>query len=288
MTSELRSPQGRLDIALVAVDLDGTLLNEASQVGDFTAACVQKLVDQGIVFALATGRLPSRLPPSVLNLPGLTYGVFCNGGSVRHLHSGAVIACEPIPTASLIRVQALLAQTPIYYELYAEGFPYTDSQAIRYYSDAFYSPGKLPAMRQAKRVLAPEALQTLAAQAPVEKIFMPYLPADLAAMLQAKLADWPGLSLVQSDPTNLEVNAQTCSKAKGVAQLAAHLGISPEAVLVFGDAGNDLDMLAAFKYSVAMGQASAEIKAAARYVTDSCAQEGVGVFLQRYVLEADR
>ena len=65
--------------------------------------------------------------------------------------------------------------------------------------------------------------------------------------------------------------------------LSARLGLGPEQVMAFGDAGNDLEMLAWAGWSFAMANASVEAKKAARYETGSNAEGGVGMAVERWL-----
>ena len=59
-------------------------------------------------------------------------------------------------------------------------------------------------------------------------------------------------------------------------------GISPEECVAFGDATNDIEMLRAVKYGVAMGNATREVKASVDYVTDTNDNNGVAKFLKKF------
>ncbi len=86
----------------------------------------------------------------------------------------------------------------------------------------------------------------------------------------------------------LAVMNPACSKASGVALLAQHLGITMEEVMAIGDNNNDLEMLQAVGWSVAMGQAPEAIKAVANAVTTSNAEDGVALAIERYALGLGR
>jgi 5-amino-6-(5-phospho-D-ribitylamino)uracil phosphatase len=86
----------------------------------------------------------------------------------------------------------------------------------------------------------------------------------------------------------LAVMNPACSKASGVALLAQHLGIMMEEVMAIGDNNNDLEMLQAVGWSVAMGQAPEAVKAVASAVTTSNAEDGVARAIERYISGVDR
>ena len=90
--------------------------------------------------------------------------------------------------------------------------------------------------------------------------------------------------MVTSFAENLEFTAAGVNKGTAVQALSARLGLGPEQVMAFGDAGNDLEMLAWAGWSFAMANASAEAKKAARYETGSNAEGGVGMAVERWLL----
>lgn len=64
-------------------------------------------------------------------------------------------------------------------------------------------------------------------------------------------------------------------KPRGIQRFMAHYGITREQTMAFGDGGNDTDMLAYAGIGIAMGNAAAEPKAAADYITDDVDHDGV-------------
>ena len=83
----------------------------------------------------------------------------------------------------------------------------------------------------------------------------------------------------------MELTAPGVNKGSAVQALCARLGLAPEQVMAFGDAGNDLELLRWAGWSFAMGNASDEAKAAARYVTGSNTEAGVAMAVERYFLD---
>ena len=79
----------------------------------------------------------------------------------------------------------------------------------------------------------------------------------------------------------LTLTAATASKGEALKAACAHLGIDPREVVAFGDAHNDLEMFKIVGASVAMGQAEAEVKAAATAVTTRNDEDGVARAIER-------
>ena len=102
--------------------------------------------------------------------------------------------------------------------------------------------------------------------------------------LMERAAACGALEMVTSFAENLEFTAVGVNKGTAVQALSARLGLGPEQVMAFGDAGNDLEMLAWAGWSFAMANASVEAKKAARYETGSNAEGGVGMAVERWLL----
>ena len=83
-------PQEFSAIRLVALDLDGTLLNREGHVTPRTRAALQAAVDKGVYIVPATGRPLASLPPEVAQLPGIRYVITCNGAAVWDLGTDPV------------------------------------------------------------------------------------------------------------------------------------------------------------------------------------------------------
>ena len=83
-------PQQFPVIRLVALDLDGTLLNREGHVTPRTRAALQAAGDKGVYIVPATGRPLASLPPEVAQLPGIRYASTCNGAAVWDLGTDPV------------------------------------------------------------------------------------------------------------------------------------------------------------------------------------------------------
>ncbi len=80
----------------------------------------------------------------------------------------------------------------------------------------------------------------------------------------------------------MTLTTQTASKGLCLQKACAALAMTTESVIAFGDSEGDLDLFAAAGLSVAMGQASERVRAAADWVTDANTEHGIKTFLDRY------
>ena len=103
------------------------------------------------------------------------------------------------------------------------------------------------------------------------------------ALLQRELGS--GVLATRSQPYYLDVTDPLAHKGEAVKSLAKAFGVPISAVLTIGDGANDIPMLEAAGFGVAMGNGSDAVKAAAHAVTDDCEHDGFAKAIERYVLQ---
>lgn len=282
MNRKLRLPTEKLKVSLVAVDLDGTLLRDDSDISQRTAEAIHRLAESNIVFALATGRLPARMPTRLAAHPELRLGVFCNGALIARMPERELLFRCSLDQDVLQEAIRRLHDWEGYYECFSGGEPYTDKKHNVYFSRDFYHPSKQDLMDKTRHHV--EDLRDLVLDAPAEKLFFPHVDEEEEEKLLARLAGLTGLRYCHSTPLTLEINHEDVSKLNGLRTLADVLGVPQEEVLVFGDADNDLPMLEGFPLSVAMGNAPPEVACQARFDAPTNEEDGVAWFLENYVI----
>lgn len=99
------------------------------------------------------------------------------------------------------------------------------------------------------------------------------------------MEEMPHLQITSSAPGNVEIISPLAGKGTALSHVASQLGLTRENVMAVGDAGNDLNMLEYAYHSVAMGNATPDVLACCRYVTDSNDDCGVARIIEK-VMEA--
>ena len=116
--------------------------------------------------------------------------------------------------------------------------------------------------------------------------WMPYSRRMRSARSWGELISGQGWPVTTSFGENMELTAPGVNKGSAVQALCARLGLGPDQVMAFGDAGNDLELLGWAGWSFAMGNASDEAKAVAHYTTGTNREGGVGMAVEQYLLNA--
>ncbi|WP_087064625.1 Cof-type HAD-IIB family hydrolase [Intestinibacillus massiliensis] len=283
---------------LLALDLDGTLLDENSRVPEENARAVRTAQGLGVQVALCTGRnaADARRFSAMLAAPA-DWAVTANGADVRPLDGGA-----PVYTAPLERTQCdtilqicsdfeadpcLYTADKLYYGWEFRKFVASLRGRGHPVDEALCDPGLF--------IGAPAAWQALLGREPEPfiKAILYHSDPDMVDRMQDALAQTGLFELAPSVMyggalKNVEVNRKGVHKGRALAALAAQLGMGLDEVMAVGDSDNDLTMLQMAGLGVAMGDAAAHIRAAADAVTDGYTACGVARAIERYILEGTR
>lgn len=240
---------------LLALDLDGTLLNDQSEITELNLEWVKRAADAGVTVCVSTGRgFPSALPIAEqlgLDTPMITV----NGGEIwtkpHSIHSRTLLASDKV-----MKLHALAEQYP---EVWFWGYTIEgiynkerwvhDTIASKWLKFGYYT----------------------------ENV------SELNEILQ-EIQTWEGLELSNSSPFNIEINPLGVSKASALMEVCRMLGYDMSEVVAIGDSLNDIAAIREAGLGVAMGNAQDEVKMAANVVTGSNQESGVAQAIQNYVL----
>jgi Cof subfamily protein (haloacid dehalogenase superfamily) len=243
-------------LGLICVDVDGTLIGSDNAVREDVWAALADARARGVRIALCSGR------PAFGNALGYArrldpqgWHVFQNGASVVNVDRGASLS-EALPVDLLDGLLARAQDTGRLLEVYTD-----DAYAVT-------RPGDL-ARRHAELLglpYVPRAPETLTGTRIRAQWVVPHAE---AAAVQAEahpgLALHPAGSPVMSDVLFISVTRAGVDKGSAVTRVAAEYGVPLERVMMVGDGHNDVSAMRVVGHPVAMGNADAEARAAARY-----------------------
>jgi len=252
-------------IALVVSDVDGTLLTKDKTLTEGTRRAVLRLEASGVGFTITSSRptigMRFLIEPLQITLP---VGAF-NGSSIVDAQ------LNPIEQ-HLIPASAVQRSIDILDEFGVDVWLFTNEQWLARSGDGAYVP------------LEKRTIKTDPAIVPD---FTPYLSsacklvgacADAALLQRCEAAMQKALgaqaTAARSQSYYLDVTPPGCDKGTFVQAMAKRLGISTGAVATIGDMQNDLAMFRTSGISIAMGNATDDVKKLATHVTASNAEEG--------------
>lgn len=271
-------------IRLVALDLDGTLLDSQSQISPRTRQAIADAVGRGVIVLPCTGRPLASLPPLVAQLPGIRYAITTNGAAVwdmgtdplgavysryadaarRQTHQPVRLLHRPMPPETAREAFALYQEYHGPLSIFSDGCAYLDAPGMelfqarknRHLSTEARQPddGRYHIVRDQPEWLSRHAHE-------VEKFCMFFDSAEIAQAALPRFRALPGVEAVQGSPDNVEVTAQGVDKGTALLALADMLGIPREATAAIGDSENDRAMLARAGVAAVMVNALPEIRA---------------------------
>jgi Cof subfamily protein (haloacid dehalogenase superfamily) len=276
------------EIKVVALDLDGTLLDSQKNLSERNRAALARAAEKGAVIVPTTGRFFGMIPPAVRDLPFVRYAITVNGAQVYDRETDSAIAREEIPLATAVGIMEILDRHDVVYDCYRLNWGWVTAahqeKAADYATDDHY----LRLVREFRRPV-PELkahLRATAAEGDVQKVMLfakkadeAAAKADLAAIRREVSAAFPEIKVTASTWNDLEFNAPTAHKGRALERLAKHLGLTLGNCAAFGDGLNDLTMVAAAGLGVAMGNAVADVRDAAKVIVRSNDDDGVGRLL---------
>ena len=272
------------EIKLICLDMDGTLLDDDhATVPPRNIAALRQAAERGAAVAIASGRAWSLLQSVNAQLGVTRYAVLSNGAAVLDVKAGKWIYRRAMDQKARRIIISQLLEWGIPFEVYCEGENYI--QADR--AEQVLASALSPEFAQVLRTMSyfPEDLNAALDGKGVEKIHIFHVPDELRRQMLDVVEACGPLAVTTSFAQNMELTAPGVNKGSAVQALCRELGLEPTQVMAFGDAGNDLELLRWAGWSFAMGNASDEAKAAARYVTGTNREGGVGMAIERYLLE---
>lgn len=273
------------DIKLIAIDIDGTLLNPDGQITPRTCGAIQAAQNAGMIVTLATARRyfsTKQIAEALeMDLPLIVYdgALIVNHPAGAILHSQTLspqIAGQVVEIFQRQRVQPVVQPCECVLEEVLTGpAEYDHPELATYISFAENRLRRLPYAQLCAGQADPLRVVAFASLEAIERLIPEISPLTCS---------WHAISQGSYNCAELAIMHPGCSKASAVAALAAYYHIPLSQVMAIGDNINDLAMLKSAGWGVAMGQAPASVKAAARVVTTSNEEDGVALAIERYAL----
>lgn len=275
-----RSVPPTLPIRMIALDIDGTLVDDDLALGERTRAAIGRAVHRGIRVSLVTGRMTSSAIRFAVSL-GLRDPIIG--------YQGALAREMPLRAD---RVGRLLRHTPLPADVARDVVVWSRSVGLDPHAnhlEELIIPADDPQVDDYSAFLGTRAIRVpdLAdwIRRPITKIVAVGAPGRPSALLDAARDRFRGRSDVTvAHPRFLEFVAPGVSKGQAVRWLARRQGVPLGQVLAIGDQLNDIEMIAAVGHGTAMPQAPLEVVAAARYVAPPLEEEGAGEMIARLAL----
>ncbi|HHT70777.1 MAG TPA: HAD family phosphatase [Firmicutes bacterium] len=262
---------------LLALDLDGTLLDDHNRISLRNRDAIWAARDRGVVVTLSTGRMyrsAIRFAHELeMEVPLITY----NGALIKD-SGGQVYRDLPLPLPAARIALAIAREYDLHVNLFMGDELFVDRDdewTKRYHRSSSVPPKIVPDL---KRVLtaAPNKVLFLGTEEELQPVW-PVLAEELAGQAH----------ITSSSPQFVEIIHPRVSKQSGLAYLLKQFGLTAKEAIAIGDNYNDLEMITYAGLGVAMSNAPKEVRARADYVTGDNNDGGVAQVIERFILSSD-
>lgn len=249
---------------LLFTDLDGTLLNNDSQVSACTKAFLDEFLAAGNKLILSSGR-PKDSVLEVKNNAGLTQPgillICTNGTQVYDCDSGQTIMEKRLPMPYISYLQEQAAKFHLHIQTYQENAVVSpdDDEEISFYRRRVHLP----------LVVSPNLIDALTEE-PYKMLAISLNDFDKLEAFRREISDWAQgkIQTIYSNSMYLELFRHDAGKGNAVRFVCDYFGAPLSDAYAAGDADNDISMLETAGCGIAMANATDRVKQTANVVTD--------------------
>lgn len=283
---------------LLALDLDGTMLNPNKIITPETRSSIQQLMANEVAVTIASGRFPASVWLHAREIPLHFALVALNGAVTVDAETGQLIEGFPLETASLLYMLDVIEKEGAYVHFYGYNVLYVrqinDTNRNWALNNVVVRP-ELPWTEEHYKeqteliglVEVGSDFRTFVNSMPGMLYKAAVICTDLATRerIYNQLEASAMFQCTKTGSLRFDVNAVGISKRYALERLCREQGIDPQEVAVAGDYDNDLDMLQWAGLGIAMGNAEPHVKASADVITGTNEQDGVAMAIRNYLLK---
>ncbi|WP_130832965.1 sugar-phosphatase [[Erwinia] mediterraneensis] len=267
-------------IKLIAIDMDGTLLNPQHQITPAVKAAIGRARDKGVSIVLATGRPFVGVERYLMELDLQQEGQYCisnNGALVQQAQNGDCVAEVTLGFDDYLYIEQLARELGVHFQAFDKTHLYTPNKDISEYTIHEASLTGIPVRYRAVEEMDPQMR------------FPKLMMLDKPGLLDEAIRRLPAhaqenYTILKSAPYYLEILNKRVNKGEGVRMLAEKLGLTQAEVMTIGDQENDLAMIEYAGTGVAMGNAIDAVKQVAQFITKTNMEDGVAYAIEELVL----
>lgn len=266
-------------IKAIFIDIDGTLLNSKREITTNTKVAIEKCIKKGIKVILASGRSRA-ITLEYQQLAGASpYIISSNGADVYDIEKDIEICSTPVDKETVNKIFNFSQQNS-----YKININYNFELVM---NKMFYPDEKdnVKTEEEIYNIINKEKIvQCVVANKDIEKMikFKQYLKESLFGVkIENESKKLKDMNLKPSNHYYCDITSLGAAKGSAIKKLCKYLDIEKSEIIVIGDGENDVSMFELTDNSVAMGNATVEVKEKANYITSSNDEDGVAKVLEK-------
>ena len=265
--------------AILAADMDCTLLAPGKDVPEGNKEAIKALKDAGVAFTIATGRSSFLVGKFAEDLGIEVPIITSNGGSLFDASSRKQFASKDFEDSKIRDLLRYLLDSNADATLYSdEGIFFAPNSSRKFFVEG-YNVGVEPA-KQSPIIDIDRSFPEQERIPRFNKILLIRPGKDLVE----KFSSDPELEFLSSGFDLFDVMCRNVTKGNALLDLASYLGISKENTFAIGDSDNDISMIEAARYGIAMGNATDGVKAVSSYITANYDSLGFAKAVYEYII----
>lgn len=263
---------------LLAIDMDGTLLNWRKQISKRSINTLLRVQEDGNIVVLASGRSYERLIKYANKIKLKEYGGYMatlNGSTIFNVKTGEILRNSAFDYEVLKELFHFLDELNVDYSIYKKDTIYEGENSKFLYR----------IYRKLTRKLLKHVNYIFTENVEVNKVIINQKKSKLEEIqrnILAKFNDRVEVSITSF--LSIEITARNGSKGFAILDIAERLGIDKENIWSFGNHGNDISMFKISGRSIAVKNSVDKLKALATDITDSNNNDGVAKYLEENLL----
>lgn len=283
-------------MSFIALDLDGTLLNDQNEISEENIKAIQFARDSGFVVVISTGRAYFDVQ-TICEKAGISPFVIGTNGATIHDKNGKLLSSVIISKDCVESILQWLDERNYYYEVFTGKAIYTLREKREHFQNEIQKlkatdldPDMKKLVEVAERqfdqfgyVLVENYQDILKQEEEFYNILACSFDKKKLDEARVRFENLDELMVVSSAGHNIEMTDTRASKGIALEKLAFLLNGSLVQAMAIGDSNNDLSMFGKVGYSVAMGNAEDEIKAVCRATTLKNDENGVAYAIYQYM-----
>lgn len=276
--------KSKKNIKIIALDLDGTTLNEYGRISERTVSAFHEAMEKGAHIVISTGRTFASLPEQLFSIDGLEYVVTSNGAHITKLEGMERIYEDHIGPKAVEKIASLLQGSSFSVEIFVDGHAYMDKDEFEGYAKNGSAYRDVNYILTTRNPIPDLYGFMLKHRDKIENISLNFEYMEEREEWIKRLGGIDGITVTTSFVHNIEIGGANTSKASALKFLMEKLALTPEELLACGDSPNDLEMIRLAEIGVVMGNATEEMKSQADYVADTNRRDGVAKVIEKFVL----